>query len=331
MLIRGGFVDLQVNGFLGVDFSSAELTMDAIREVTRALADRGTGAYCPTIISSPMETYRRNLPMLAAAMRDPDMKDRLLGIHLEGPCISPEDGARGAHARENVRRPDPAFFDEAQKLAEGNVVLLTVAPEVEGGPGLIRHVAARSPQTAVGIGHSLADRAQVAAAVEAGAKFSTHLGNGIPSTVNRHNNPIWPQLADDRLSAFLITDGHHLPADYIRVALRAKGVRRCIVTSDSSSVGGMPPGEYFALGRKVVIEPSGKLRCADSEYLAGSSACILECMNHLASLGFLKPADLVRTGRDNPLALLSGRKKVRLPETPEVRFEDGRFVAGKGS
>ena len=140
MLIRGGFVDLQVNGFLGFDFSSPQLTMDDIRAVTRGLVERGTGAYCPTVITSPEETYRRNLPLLAAAMREPDMRGRLLGIHLEGPFISPQDGARGAHAREHVRKPDVGFFDELQRLAEGNVVLLTVAPEVEGALDLIRPV-----------------------------------------------------------------------------------------------------------------------------------------------------------------------------------------------
>ena len=329
MLIRGGFVDLQVNGFLGFDFSSPQLTMDDIRAVTRGLVERGTGAYCPTVITSPEETYRRNLPLLAAAMREPDMRGRLLGIHLEGPFISPQDGARGAHAREHVRKPDVGFFDELQRLAEGNVVLLTVAPEVEGALDLIRHVVSRRPRVSVGIGHSLASRKHIAAAVEAGARFSTHLGNGIPSSINRHDNPVWPQMAEDRLSAFLITDGHHLPDDFIKVALRAKGVSRCIVTSDSASVGGLPAGEYESLGQKVVLEPSGKLRCADSEYLAGSSACMLQCMNRVASLGVLKPKELARIGRGNPLELIGAGGSKSLPKTPVVKLDGREFSVSR--
>ncbi|MCX7804480.1 MAG: amidohydrolase family protein [Planctomycetota bacterium] len=322
--LKGGLVDLQVNGYLGVEFSSPKLTMDGIRTLTKALVERGTGAYCPTVITSPEEIYRRNLPLIASAMRDPELKGRLLGIHLEGPFISPEDGARGAHSREYVRRPDPDFLDELQRLADGNVVLLTLAPEIPGALDLIRHAARRWPGMALGIGHSLAGSREIAAAVEAGARFSTHLGNGIPSSINRHLNPIWPQLADERLSAFLITDGHHIPADFIKVAFRAKGASGCVVTSDSSDIGGMPPGEYFSLGKKVVLEPSGKLRCADSEYLAGSSACMIQCMDHLASLGFLRPGELAMAGRFNALSLLDVRS-ARLPKTPVVRLKGSAF------
>ncbi|HUV14788.1 MAG TPA: hypothetical protein VMY18_14175, partial [Acidobacteriota bacterium] len=105
-MISKGFIDLQVNGYLGVDFSEPGLTLDEVRMVTHALVERGTIAYCPTVITSSPDTYEQNLPVLAQAMEESDLRPHLLGIHLEGPFISPEDGARGAHPRRFTRAPD---------------------------------------------------------------------------------------------------------------------------------------------------------------------------------------------------------------------------------
>ena len=328
MVIDGGFVDLQVNGLMGLNFSEPGLTPDKARQAAEALRERGTGAFCPTVVTSPLEIYETNLPVLADAVEE-ELPARCLGIHLEGPFISPADGARGAHRRECVRAPDPALYDKWQELARGRVVLVTLAPDVDGAIELIRHIV-RDGRAAVGIGHSNAGARQIAAAVEAGARFSTHLGNGIPSQIDRHRNPLWPQLAEDGLQGFFITDGHHLPADYIKVALRAKGPGRFIVTSDSASVAGLPPGEYTTAGRRVVLEPSGRLGCFESEYLAGSSACMLDCMNHLAGLGLMGEAELVRVGRENALELVGSAAAGRAVGGPKVVFEDGTFSTVKG-
>ncbi len=325
-----GFVDLQVNGYAGVNFSSEALTLAEVLSVTQALARRGTLAFCPTVITAPHAVYRHALPVLAEAMRDPRSQGRLLGIHLEGPFISPEDGAVGAHPVKFVRPPSLEEFDELYRLAAGCIILLTLAPELPGAVDLIRH--AVSLGVAVSIGHTLADGPAVRAAVNAGARLSTHLGNGCPNLLHRHHNPIWPQLAANELSAMLITDGHHLPPEVIAAFLAAKGPGRVLVTSDAAPAAGCPPGEYAFFGTRVLLEPSGRLRNLERDTLAGSAAAMLDCMNFLAGLGLLSEGELWQVGRDNPLAALGKTAAGIADLPPEARpsFEDGRFRQGAG-
>ncbi len=317
-----GFVDLQVNGFGGVNFSSTTLTVEQVTLVVAALAGRGTSAFCPTVITSPLATYRRALPVLAEAMRSPECAGSLLGIHLEGPFISPVEGAVGAHPAEHVQAPSLERFDELYHLAEGRVSILTLAPELPGALELIEHAARLGVQ--VSIGHTLADDRDVRRAVEAGARFSTHLGNGCPNLLHRHHNPIWPQLASPDLSAMIITDGHHLPPPVIAAFLAAKGVERTLVTSDVAPVAGCPPGEYSLFGSRVLLEPGGRLRSLERDNLAGSASTMLECMNFLAGLGLLSEEELWRVGRDNPLAALGARPS-DLHAEGRVAYSGGRF------
>lgn len=293
------FIDLQVNGHAGVDFSSPALTLAQVESAAAELARRGTLAFCPTVVTAAPQTYRHVLPLLAQAIRE---NPRLLGIHLEGPFISPEDGALGAHPREYVRAPDVALFDELYALADGKLAIITLAPERPGALEVIRRAVALG--VVVSIGHTLADAPAVRAAVDAGARLSTHLGNGCPNLLHRHDNPIWPQLAAPELTAMLITDGHHLPPAVIASFIAAKGPARIIVTSDASPAAGLPPGDYEFFGARARLEPSGRLRNLDRDTLAGSSATLRDCVNHLASLGLLDEAGLRRVACDNPLAVL---------------------------
>jgi N-acetylglucosamine-6-phosphate deacetylase len=271
-----------------------------------------------------MEVYRHVLPLLAEAVdRSSEWPGQLLGIHLEGPFISPEEGAVGAHQREFVLPPSVEIFDELFGLSSGKLVLLTISPEHPGVVELIRH--ARDRGVVISIGHTLADGSAIRAAVEAGASLSTHLGNGCPNLLHRHHNPLWPQLAAPELTAMLITDGHHLPPEVISVMLSAKGAARVIVTSDAAPAAGCPPGEYEFFGTRVLLEPSGRLRSLERDNLAGSSATMLQCMNFLAELGHLSPNELWRVGRDNPLEVL-GRTA---SSGGEVRFSRGRFRTGQ--
>ncbi len=295
-----GWIDIQVNGYAGVDFSAPGLTVAQIRLATQALVRRGTVAYCPTFITSSLERYEENLPVLAAAMEEPDLKLHLLGIHLEGPFLS-LDG-RGAHPASLLREPDTKLLDQWLKLANGQLALLTVAPELAGAEALIRHATSRG--IVVLLGHHVADGVSIAQAVRAGARGCTHLGNGIPNILPRHPNPIWSQLADDRLVGLLITDGHHLPVEFVKVALRVKGVDRLIVTSDVAPVAGLPPGRYTWMGSELVSEPSGRIGVANSASLAGSSATMEDCISWLRLQLQLNEDDLRKLGRDNPLAFL---------------------------
>ncbi len=327
--MRNGFVDLQVNGWLGRDFTEPGLTVEKLKEITREYVCRGTIAYCPTIFTGKIEGYQENFPVIAAAMKDPEIGAHILGIHLEGPFISPEPGAVGAHPKDYILEPDIETFDRFQEWAEGNIKILTVAPDQPGSIELIRHAAASG--VVVSIGHHLASDEEMAGAAAAGAKLATHIGNGIPNEIHRHDNPLWWQLACDELSGLFITDGHHLPADFIKVALRAKTVDRFIVTSDASSLAGLPPGKYTVNnGLPVVINDAGRIYSAQTKGLAGSHSTIFECMNHLASLNLLSEDELWRVGRVNPLRVL-GRNPEDLAalDGPEIAFENGRFLLKK--
>lgn len=320
-----GFVDLQVNGYLGTDFSAPGLTAEKVRRVVERLRERGTMAFCPTLITSSPELYASNLPVLAGCLKEPDLADVLLGFHLEGPFISPDDGARGAHALVHVQLPSVRLLDRLRRLAQDNIVLLTVAPELPGALALIDY-AIKSGIT-VSLGHHHADAETIRRACDLGASASTHLGNGISNLVARHPNPLWDQLDEQRLTAMLITDGHHLPASFIRVVLRAKGVDRVIAVSDSAPLAGFPPGDYDCMGQEVVLEPGGRIWNPVGQHLVGSSACLLDCMNHLAVLADLTETELWGIGYYNPLALI-GRSPRVSAISERVVWRDRRFEVG---
>jgi N-acetylglucosamine-6-phosphate deacetylase len=323
-MTRCGFVDVQVNGFMGIDFSEPGLTIEKVRQVTTDLLSRGTVAYCATVVTSSLETYSQTLPVLAAAMKEPDIAGHILGIHLEGPFLSPKPGARGAHRADCVIPPSVEFFDRLYDLAEGKVSILTLAPEVPGAEDVIRHAAEKG--VLVEIGHQYSDEESMKRAVDAGAKSSTHLGNGIPNQIDRHKNPIWWQLACDGLWGTFITDGHHLPPAFIKVAYRAKTLDRFVVISDASALAGLPVGEYDCFGKKVLVEPSGRIYCPESQGLGGSHATMIECMNHLSSLNLLSEDELWTVGLNNPLKLLGLSPDVLSGvKSPGVEFKDGRF------
>ncbi|MFH1022770.1 MAG: N-acetylglucosamine-6-phosphate deacetylase [Planctomycetota bacterium] len=323
-----GFVDLQVNGYLNVSFSNLSLSPGEFRRVARALLAHGTAAFLPTVVTSPVEVYRRNLPLIAAAMKEEEFRGRILGIHLEGPFISPEPGAVGAHNPEWVQAPSEALFDDMMVWSEGSVKFLTIAAEAPGAESLARRAAKRG--VTVSVGHSLWTEDSLGRMAAAGATVITHLGNGLPNLLPRHPNPIWTGIADDRFTAMIITDGHHLPAAVVKTILRAKGVARTVVTSDASSLAGMPPGRYHGRENLVVLEPNGRLHHPEKGCLAGSSFTLLRCMNYLASLGILGEADLVRVGFENPLRLI-GLASKDVPAGGGVTFDGKSFRVAAGA
>ena len=297
-----GFIDLQVNGYKGIDFSGENLTHEDVRSVTRELIARGTVAYCPTVCTSPMDVYQRNLGIIADVMKEAELGGHIIGVHLEGPFISPKPGAVGAHRADCVRVPSIEDFDLFMKWSEGHISILTLAPEEAGAEELIRH--AKSQGVTVLLGHHLSDNESMAKAVAAGAEGCTHLGNALPNEIHRHKNPLWWQLACDDLWGNFITDGHHLPAEFIKVALRSKTLERFVVTSDVAAIAGMPPGVYGAFGKEVQVEECGRISVPSTGGLGGSGSTMIECMNFLASLNLLTEEELWRVSFDNPLKLL---------------------------
>lgn len=313
-----GFVDLQVNGYLGCDFSAPDLTAEAFEDAAGRLLAAGTAGFLATLITAPTALYERNLPLLAEAAGGPRLGGRVLGIHIEGPFLA-RGPAIGAHRPEHVQPADTDTLARLADLADGHLRMLTLSPEIEGGIEMIRWAADRGIRVACG--HSTAGSDLLARAADAGATVFTHLGNGLPRLVPRHENTIWAALAEDRLTATLITDGHHLPAPVVQSMIRAKGAARVAVVSDQTPLAGLLPGTYHTLGNDVVLEPDGRLHSPAKGCLVGSSATMIECMNHLASLGILTPDELAAVGLDNPLRLL-GLAQTDLRSEPTVLYDE---------
>jgi N-acetylglucosamine-6-phosphate deacetylase len=227
----------------------------------------------------------------------------LPGIHVEGPFISPVDGPRGAHPPRHVRPPDWDEFQRLQDAAGGRIRILTLSPEYEGSAALIRRVA--DAGVIVSIGHTAATPEQVRAAVDAGATMSTHLGNGSHALIPRHHNYVWAQLADDRLTAGLIVDGHHLPPEVVKTFLRAKTPARCVLVSDVSGLAGLPPGRHRSEMCDLEILPDGKLVVAgQSEVLAGASAPLGTCVANVLRFGEVSLAEAIAMAATQPARLL---------------------------
>lgn len=269
MYVAPGFIDIQINGYAAVDFSGEDLTVDGVRRATEALWKAGVTTYFPTIITNSDARIKCNFAILAQASKDPEMGRSIPGFHLEGPYISPEDGFRGAHLKEYVRQPDWEQFASYVRAAEGKILFHTLAPEIEGSVALTERAVAHG--IVIAIGHTGANTEQIKAVVDAGASISTHLGNGCANMIHRHHNPLWPQLADDRLSPTLIVDGHHLLPEEVQTFYKVKGPENVMLISDALDLAGMPPGEYMAGGKKVVMTPDGTIKYPEQNVLAGAS------------------------------------------------------------
>jgi len=313
-----GLVDLQVNGYKGVHFSDISLTQEDFVMACRGVFEADTTAFLPTMITSPKEVYEHNLPIMAEVLQEAEFHDRLLGFHIEGPFISAQNGARGAHDTQWISKPDVDYLKQLIDWADGRVKLLTIAAEPEGAEKLASYAVDRG--ITVSLGHQMAGEQDLCRLVRAGAVSLTHLGNGVPAMLSRHENPIWAGLGNDDLTAMIITDGHHLPVSILKTIIRTKNPKRCVVVSDASSPAGLPAGKYEALGHQVVLEEDGLLRDLTTGYLGGSSATMLQCMNYLASLDLVGTDELLAMGFDNPLALIGlGPKDVA--QGRSIRFD----------
>lgn len=284
-LIGPGLVDLQINGFQGHDFNHPGLTPDTVARITRLLRLEGVTTYYPTLITESAAHVENALRAIATACReDQEVASMIGGIHLEGPYISPMDGARGAHDARWVRKPDWEEFMQWQQAAEGRIKLITLSPEWENADDFIRKCVAEG--VTVSIGHTAASSTQIRSAAAAGASLSTHFGNGIAARLPRHPNVLWDQLAQDELSTCLIADGFHLPEEVLKVVMKVKGDQAMLV-SDAVALCGMPQGAYHTpVGGKVVLTAEGRLHLAESpELLAGSAQLLTRGMEHLTKSG----------------------------------------------
>ena len=303
--IAPGFIDIQVNGFSGVDFNQPDFQGDDLVDVCRKLIETGVTTFCPTLITAKYEQLARNITEIREACKKyPLVRSMVLGIHLEGPYINPEDGPRGAHPRAYVSNPDWEEFERLQSLGQGLVRMVTVAPEVPGGLAFIQKASQNG--LAVGIGHCNPEADIVDQAVLAGARISTHLGNGIHQMLDRHKNCLQKQLAHDGLMASIICDGPHLPDYFVKNAVRAKGRSKVILITDATAASYAPPGHYFLGDLEVEADDDGALRLPGTSYLSGSTLTMERAISNCADFAGIPLASAIKMATVNPARLFDG-------------------------
>ncbi|PXX26831.1 N-acetylglucosamine-6-phosphate deacetylase [Arenibacter sp. ARW7G5Y1] len=302
MYMSPGLIDVQINGFMGVDFSGPDLTVEGIRKATKALWKVGVTTYFPTIITSDFKRMKKNFAILAQAQKDPEIGASIPGFHLEGPYISPLPGFRGAHLEKYIKNPDWEEFQELQRAANNGIKLITLAPELEGAIPFIRNCVANG--IIVALGHHNGSAKDIERAIDAGAKMATHLGNGCANEINRHHNPLWPQLADDRITPSIIADGFHLTKEEVRSFYKVKGPNKTILVSDALDLAGLPPGEYTRGERTLLLTPN-VVKLPKENVLAGAASPISACVGVIMDYTQCTLKDAIQMASTNPAELFS--------------------------
>ena len=320
--LSAGLVDLQVNGFGGIDLNDGKVTPDTVAALAHKLLEFGVTTFLPTVITASERQIMKTLGVIAEARRNLPLLARMIPfVHVEGPFISPEDGPRGAHPTGHVRPPDIAEFDRWQEACGGLVGLLTLSPHWPEAPDFIRAVSSRGVHVA--IGHTDADHRQMSRAADAGAVLSTHLGNGAAALLPRHPNLIWSQLADDRLTATFIADGHHLPAEALKAMVRAKGLERSVLVSDTAALGGLSPGTYDqAIGGRVVLTADGRLGIEGTPYLAGAARPLCDDVATAKAMAGLSLAEALGLATSNPGRFVQGRGRLEAGADADIMLFD---------
>jgi len=296
-----GLIDIQINGYMGVDFSDQELTPDQMHKATYALWKEGVTSYLPTVITRDQERLARSFALLAQSRKDEILSLSIPGFHLEGPYISPVQGYRGAHPVEHIRLPDWKELTELQENAEQGIKLVAVAPEMEGAIPFTKTCSESG--LVVTLAHHKGNPEDIDMAVKAGATLSNHLGNGCANEINRHHNPLWPQLANDGLSISIIADGAHLTREEVRTFFKVKGAEKTILVSDALSFAGLPPGIYekdgeiYELTSEVVKFPSENV-------LAGAAMPLSKCIENVMRYTGCSLEDAIRMASTNPARLM---------------------------
>jgi N-acetylglucosamine-6-phosphate deacetylase len=312
-----GLIDLQVNGYAGVDFNDPALDAAALDHALHAMLCAGVTTCLPTLITAPEHALAERFAALDRAVANSRLGPLMVpGFHLEGPFLNPAKGFAGCHPPDAMLMPDPALLQRLATPLKRPILLLTLAPEQSGGMALIAW--AKRREMLVAIGHSAADEQVIADAAGAGAGLSTHLGNALPHTLPKFRNPLIAQLAEDRLAASFIADGIHMPPAALKVLLRAKGLSRVVLVTDATAASATPPGLYRFAGMSIEHAADGSVREPGSDVLAGSALCLDLAVRNLVAWGLAAPAEAIRMASANPAALLApclAARGIVLPES----------------
>jgi N-acetylglucosamine-6-phosphate deacetylase len=299
-----GLIDLQVNGFAGVDFNDAGLTAGALDHALAAMCATGVRLCLPTLITAPEADLAARFAALDRAVADIRLGPAMVpGFHLEGPFLNPAPASAGCHPATAMVAADAELVGRLEARLRRPILLVTLAPEVPGAIACIRALSARGKLVA--LGHTLATGADIAAAVAVGAGLSTHLGNALSAPIHKFDNPLIAQLAEDGLAASFIADGIHIPPAALKIFLRAKTLARAILVTDATAAAGAPPGFYRFAGMDIERAPDGSVRTPGGSTLAGSALVLDQAVRNLVAWGLAAPAEAIALAADAPATLLA--------------------------
>jgi N-acetylglucosamine-6-phosphate deacetylase len=302
-----GFFDLQLNGYGGVDFNRDGLTAEQLHQACLRLEEGGVGGVLPTVVTDDVETMAGRLAALARFRGQDELARRMIaGLHVEGPFLNETAGFRGAHAEEKIRPADEKAMGRLLEAGGGLVRVVTLAPERDAGLKVTRMLARSG--IVVAAGHCDPSLDLLKAAIDAGLSMFTHLGNGCPMQMHRHENIIQRGLSlRGRLWLTFIGDGHHIPLYALGNYIRAAGLDKVAVVTDGQAASGMGPGRY-TLGRwEIVVGQDRRVAAPDGSFLLGSTATMTQCHENLLKGVGLSEADARRLTAENPRKALGMR------------------------
>lgn len=303
-----GYVDLQVNGYADVDFNADVLAEDRVAAVCRRLREEGVAGILATVITADLDAMRRRLANIARAREaDAVAADVIWGIHIEGPFLNEEPGYIGAHPKECARPADVESMKRLLDAAGGLTRVVTLAPERDAGQMVTRFLAKLG--ICVSGGHCNPSINELRAAIDAGMRMFTHLGNGCPGQLLRHDNIIQRVLSQaEHLHIGFIADGVHVPFFALANYLKCCGIERAFVVTDAICGAGLGPGEYSIGDRRVIIDENLATWAADRSHLVGSAGTMPRSAENLRSALGLSDGDIQRLLSDNPRTILEGER-----------------------
>ncbi len=295
------YFDLQVNGYGGIDFNQNDLNAGQLHAACEKLKEDQVSGILATVITESVDEMARRLRRIAELReRDPLAKEVIAGLHIEGPFINEQDGYRGAHPLDAVRRADLDVMKQLLDAGSGLTRIVTLAPERDDGLRVTRFLAEQG--IVVSAGHCDPTMEELRGAVDAGLSMFTHLGNGAPIMMHRHDNIIQRALSlSDRIWFGLIADGTHLPYFMFANILKLAGIDRCFVVSDAIAPAGLGPGRYTVSRWDLVIGEDLVARAPDGSHFVGSAISMTQSAENLRSQVGLSEKEIARLTQTNPL------------------------------
>lgn len=304
MTVTAGLFDLQVNGYAGVDFNTPALTSDALDHALAAMLRAGVTGCLPTLITAHEHELEERLAALDRAVAKSRLGPQMVpGYHLEGPFLRAEPGYAGCHPAAAMRNPDAARVLAWASQLRRPILMVTLAPERPGSTAAISELVKAGVTLAVA--HSAAGFAEIAAAADAGLSVSTHLGNGLPAQLPKLENTLLAQLADPRLTACFIADGHHMTPLALKAMIALKGMHRSVLVTDAVLAAAASPGDYVFADMPVQRDAQGIVRVPGQANLAGSALELDQAVRNVVDWGIASFEEAVTMAAANPRQALA--------------------------